>query len=228
MIATSGRPFNITIGRDLNGDTVYTDRPAFAPAGADCTNPIFRCTPFGNFVVTPALGDARIPRNFGNGPGSFTVNLRVSKSFGFGSERNNASAQENRRGAGGEEGGGGQRRTFGMGGMGGGGLRGGGGGGRGGGGFGGGGGRGGGGGGGFGGGESDKRYSLTFSLNFNNLLNHTNLSNPIGNLSSQLFGTSTSTAGFFGGFGGGGGGGGFVPGGTAYNRRIEAQIRFSF
>src|SRR5205085_3731157 len=26
----SGRPFNITTGRDLNGDTLFTDRPAFA------------------------------------------------------------------------------------------------------------------------------------------------------------------------------------------------------
>ena len=29
-MATSGRPFNITVGRDLNGDTLFTDRPAFA------------------------------------------------------------------------------------------------------------------------------------------------------------------------------------------------------
>src|SRR5437667_251579 len=68
----------------------------------------------------------------------------------------------------------------------------------------GGGGRGGGGGGRGGGGgqESGKRYSLTFSLNFQNLLNHTNEANPIGNLSSTLFGISTSSGGNFGGFGG--------------------------
>jgi len=56
-------------------------------------------------------------------------------------------------------------------------------------------------------------------MNFNNILNHTNLSNPIGNLGSLLFGTSTSTSGGFGGFGGGN---------TAYNRRIDVQVRFSF
>ena len=44
---------------------------------------------------------------------------------------------------------------------------------------------------------------------------------PVGNLSSQLFGESLSTAG---GFGGGGGGGNPAAG----NRRIIGQVRFSF
>jgi CspA family cold shock protein len=75
--------------------------------------------------------------------------------------------------------------------------------------------------GGFGGGGSagSSKYSLTFSLNFQNILNHTNLAAPVGNLGSGLFGESTSTAGGFGGFGA-------AP--SAYNRRIDAQIRFSF
>src|ERR1035441_10973928 len=30
LVATSTRPFNMTVGRDLNGDTIFTDRPAFA------------------------------------------------------------------------------------------------------------------------------------------------------------------------------------------------------
>jgi hypothetical protein len=156
-----------------------------------------------------------IPRNFGEGPGSTTVNLRVSKTWTFGSEGGaNANRQGGQDGRGGNDG---QRAI--MGGMGGG---------RGpggpGGGAPGGGGRGfpgGGGGGGFGGGGGGNsgRYNLTFSVNFNNILNHTNLGNPVGNLGSQLFGQSTSTTGGFGGFGGGN---------AAYNRRIDAQIRFSF
>ena len=79
----------------------------------------------------------------------------------------------------------------------------------------------GGGGGGFGGGGGggNGRYNLTFSVNFQNLLNHANLNNPIGNLGSALFGQSTAIASGFGGFGGGS---------AAYNRRIDAQIRFSF
>lgn len=221
VIVQSGRPFNITLGRDVNGDTLNTERPALAPAGADCADQInIKCTPYGNFKLTFAPGDVMIPRNFGEGPGSTTVNLRVSKTWSFGSEGGGANA--NRQNGQGDQRTDGQRGAMmgggmagrGPGGPGGGGPGGGGGGrGPGGGGF-------GGGGGGFGGaGGNTGRYNLTFSLNFNNLLNHTNLNNPIGNLGSSLFGQSTSTAGVFGGFGGGG---------AAYNRRIDAQLRFSF
>ena len=87
MIVQSGRPFNITLGRDINGDTFNTERPALAPAGADCSDTInIKCTPYGNFKLTFAPGDVMIPRNFGEGPGSTTVNLRVSKTWSFGSE----------------------------------------------------------------------------------------------------------------------------------------------
>src|SRR5687768_16113431 len=66
----------------------------------------------------------------------------------------------------------------------------------------------------------EKRYTLTFSVNIQNLLNTTNLSNPIGNLSSPRFGESTSTSGSFG----------FGPSGSAAagNRRIQVQVRFGF
>ena len=66
---------------------------------------------------------------------------------------------------------------------------------------------------------AEKRYTLTLSVNIQNLLNHTNLTNPIGNLSSPQFGQSISTAGGFGG-----------PGGSsaAGNRRMQVQIRFGF
>jgi len=75
-----------------------------------------------------------------------------------------------------------------------------------------------------GGGQTGKRYNLTFSLNFQNILNHANLGRPNGNLSSTFFGISTTSGGNFGGFGGGRGGGGTPP----YNRLIDASIRFSF
>ena len=208
VIIQSGRPFNITLGRDLNGDTFNLERPALAPAGANCDDPNIRCTPYGNFKLTFGPGDVMIPRNFAEGPGSTTVNLRVSKTWNFGSEGSTASNtndQQNRDR---------QRSTMMGGGMAGGRGPGGPGGGA----------RGGFGGpdrGGFGGGGSagSSKYSLTFSLNFQNILNHTNLAAPVGNLGSGLFGESTSTAGGFGGFGA-------AP--SAYNRRIDAQIRFSF
>ena len=214
VILQSGRPFNITLGRDLNGDTFNLERPALAPAGANCDDPNIRCTPFGNFKLNPGPGDVIIPRNFAEGPGSVTVNLRVSKTWSFGSEGGSSSANQNRQDGQRD----GRNATMMGGGMAGGGR------GPGGGGPGGGGGRGGfggpgGGGFGGGGGAPGSRYSLTFSLNFNNILNHTNLGNPVGNLGSSLFGESTATAGGFGGFGGAA---------AAYNRRIDAQIRFSF
>ena len=209
VIVQSGRPFNITLGRDINGDTLNTERPSLAPSGADCSDSVnFRCTPFGNFKLTFAPGDVMIPRNFGEGPGSTTVNVRVSKTWSFGSEGGANARQQNRPdgqrndGQRGMMGGGMAGRGPGGGGPGGGGR----------------GGFGGPGGGGFGGGGGG-RYNLTFSVNFQNVLNHVNLNNPVGNLGSALFGQSTATAGGFGGFG---------QGNPAYNRRIDAQIRFSF
>lgn len=67
------------------------------------------------------------------------------------------------------------------------------------------------------GGDGGAGKGLTFSLSAQNLLNHVNPSTPVGNLTSQLFGQSLSTAG---GFGSGGGSGG--------NRRIELQARVGF
>ena len=98
IIVQSGRPFNITLGRDINGDTLNTERPSLAPAGADCSDINFRCTPFGNFKLTFAPGDVMIPRNFGEGPGSTTVNFRVSKTWSFGSEGGSNANQQNRPG----------------------------------------------------------------------------------------------------------------------------------
>ena len=45
-----------------------------------------------------------------------------------------------------------------------------------------------------GGPSPEKKYTVTFSVNIQNLLNNTNLSQPIGNLSSTRFGESFSTA----------------------------------
>jgi len=84
--AGTGRPFNIITGQDINGDDIFTERPSFAPAGVDCANPPVNivCTRFGNFNLRPAPGEKLIPRNYGQGPGYFSVNLRVMKSWSFG------------------------------------------------------------------------------------------------------------------------------------------------
>ncbi|MGH9966419.1 MAG: carboxypeptidase regulatory-like domain-containing protein [Pyrinomonadaceae bacterium] len=238
---SSGRPFNVATGLDSNLDRLYTERPSFAPDGVDCDHPPANivCTSLGNFNLLPAPGEPLIPRNFGEGPGFFSANVRISKTWSFGTmpsanvaNRTQQSAQGQqtaaagggREGRGGPGGAGGVPRVPGAGGGGpGGGGPGGGGGG---------GGRGGGGGGGGGGGfqgagapggAEAKRYSIQFSVNFSNLFNKVNLSNPVGNLSSPSFGESLALGGQFGGFGGGGGGGG-----GAGNRRVSAQIRFNF
>jgi hypothetical protein len=121
-------------------------------------------------------GDQIIPRNFGQAPGAFVVNLRISRAFAFGTVGrggNNAAARQQtqvasamaaagpRAAAGGPQGPGGAP-------------------------------------------PSEKRYNLNVSINFQNLLNHVNLGPPVGNLSSPSFGESLGLGGSFGGFGGAG------------------------
>ena len=81
MFATSGRPFNIITGRDTNGDTVFSERPAFA---TDLNKPGVVVTPLGAFDPNPSPGQTIIPRNFGRGPGFISFNLGLSKTIKFG------------------------------------------------------------------------------------------------------------------------------------------------
>ena len=81
MIANSGNTFNITTGRDTNGDTYFSERPAFA---TDLNEPGVIVTPLGAFDPTPSPGQTIIPRNFGRGPGYVSVNPSMSKTFKFG------------------------------------------------------------------------------------------------------------------------------------------------
>jgi len=226
IFASTGSPFNITTGFDNNRDTLFTDRPAFASASTLPKN--LRSTRFGNFDIDPLPGTPVIPRNYGQNPGQFTVNLRINKNFSFGdapgaaSRRTaaNAPAGTDQTAAAGDAAGGGRRGGRGGGGAGGGGRPGG---------AGGGGPRGGGGGpfggggifGGGGGGAEQKRYNVSLGINIHNIFNRTNPGAYTGNLSSRFFGLSTQSGGFRGG-------GPFGGGGAAGNRSVEAQIRFSF
>jgi len=81
LTMTSGRPYNITIGKDLNGDGLFTDRPAFA---TDLSRSSVVRTAQGVFDLAPVPGATIIPRNFGEGPGTVAANLRVAKTFTFG------------------------------------------------------------------------------------------------------------------------------------------------
>ena len=180
IVYTTGRPFNIVTGRDTNGDGLFTERPAFATAQTDLEN--FRRTNFGNFDLGPAPGQELIPRNYGLGPGFFSVNMGISRSFQFGNLPAPAAAAAAKPApspAPAQPAGTKPSNAP----------------------------------------AAEKRYTLTLSVNIQNLLNHTNLTNPIGNLSSPQFGQSISTAGGFGG-----------PGGSsaAGNRRIQVQVRLGF
>ncbi|HKQ87462.1 MAG TPA: carboxypeptidase regulatory-like domain-containing protein [Candidatus Acidoferrales bacterium] len=221
ITGSSGSPFNITTGSIYwNGNTAAGNRPVLVANAAGRTGLI--PTPYGlllNGPPDPSLGDRILPINYATGPGNFTVNLRVAKSFAFGRPREAATNAANNGGPGGEGGRGGPGGGFGGRGPGGGGE----GGGRG--GAGGGGGRGGFGGGGFGGGRggggrgganAGRRYTLTLSANARNLFNHVNPGQPNGTDTSPNFLKSTSLGG--GGFGGG----------SIYNRQISVQAVFSF
>lgn len=201
MIASSGSPYNITLSQDLIGSSQFNQRPAFATS---VTSPNDVEVPgFGIFDTVPQPGEKLVPINSLTGPGRFTLNVRLAKTFGFGPENKGPS------GAGGGQGGG-------PGGYGGG--RGGGGGGRN--PFGGGGGPGGGGSG------SSKRYSITLSVNARNVFNNVNLGTPSAVLSPPTPDSPTATFSRFFGVSNALAGGPYSSG--AANRQIYLQAGFSF
>src|SRR6267154_2127301 len=167
MIATSGSLFNVTTGVDAFGDLQFNQRAAFAAC-----SPVNQ-TPYGCFDPNVKAGEKIVPINFLTGPGKFTLNLRLSRAFGFGKKAETANT-----GPGGGHGAGG---TFGRGPGGGGpGQR-----------------------GGFGGrgpsgpdsNLSNHRYGLTFSVAVRNIFNNVNVDTPVGDVSSRLFGQSNGLAG---------------------------------
>ncbi|MGH9752364.1 MAG: TonB-dependent receptor [Blastocatellia bacterium] len=175
ITASSGSAFSVTTGFDENGDTSLNDRPAGLARNADLPASLYSlipnrcisgCQPGGSPVL---LVDYLIA-NFPNGvkaenPGSFNVNLSISRTFSFG-ERKNASARQGPGGFPGGGGGGG-RRGMGPGGM------------------------GGMGGGPFGGGENG-RFNVQLTAQITNLFNRVNYGSYSGSLGSPYFLQSSS------------------------------------
>ena len=197
MIATSGVPYNITLSQDLIGSSQFNQRPSLttAPAGGS----VITVPGFGNFQTLPSIND-EIPVNSLTSEGRFTLNLRLSKTFGFGRD---TKGQNSGGGQGGGPGGGGGR-----------------GGGRGGSPF--------GGGPGFGGGsDTTRRYSLTLSVNARNVFNNVNLAVPsaVLNPPATAGGNASYSTAFFG-ISNGLAGGPFSS--AASNRQIYLQASFSF
>jgi hypothetical protein len=96
--ATASNKFNITIGRDINGDAVFTDRPALA---TDLSKPSVIVTPLGAFDTDPGAGQQIIGPFTGKGPAFVLLNQRISKTINFGggspSTSGNKSVQDARR-----------------------------------------------------------------------------------------------------------------------------------
>jgi len=157
LIAQSGPPFNITTGQDLYGIDTFNARPTAGTCGSSGVI----STTYGCFNQTAQPGQIGIPINGETGPARFSLNLRLSKTFGFGPKRETAG-----------RGGGMSGGTFGRGPGGPHGDH-----------------------GGMWGGPSENHYNLTLSVNARNVFNHVNVSNPIGNLSSPLFGESNGLVG---------------------------------
>ena len=82
LLMSSGQPFNLTLGQDLIGSSVFNQRPAFASALSLPQNVIQ--TRLGAFDTVPQPGETIVPINYVTGPAQFTLNLRLSKTFGFG------------------------------------------------------------------------------------------------------------------------------------------------
>lgn len=110
MVVSSGSPYNIVSPLDLNGDSQYNDRPGLV-SSTTCSSvqnaagsPIY-CTPLGTFDATGATGTL-VPINYGTGPNHFVMNLRLTKTFGFGPKTKGSTGPG---GPGGPGGGGGRR-----------------------------------------------------------------------------------------------------------------------
>lgn len=170
--ANSGTPFNITTGRDLTGNNQFNARPTYA---ASCSELNAVQTAYGCLDADPTAtpngaSEKIVPYNLGTGPVNVSLNLRLSKVFGFGPETGG------RAGAGG--GGRGEMRGGGLGGRGLSGNQ---------------------GGPGRVDAATPRKYNLTFMAMAQNLFNHENLGPPNGTLTSSFFGKSQSLAGgFFG------------------------------
>ncbi len=173
MIVSSGSPFNITSPFDLNGDSQYNNRPGLVststcPTAVNSAGSAIYCTPLGTFDATGLTGTP-LPINYGTGPERFVMNLRLTKTFGFGRSTKSGGAVQGGPGGpggGGGRGGGPRGPLFGGGGpM-------------------------------MSSSNSDRRYNLTLGISARNAFNNVNVTNPSGVLGSNFFGVSNNIQGF--------------------------------
>jgi hypothetical protein len=166
LTVNTGPPFDITAGQDLYGTTLFNARPAFA---TDAAKPGVVPTQYGLLDPNPTPGEPLVPRNYGRGPGQIMLNMRVSRTFTFGSREGRAPAVTNPGGVSGGPTGGPARgepgSPFSLGGA------------------------------GSGSATANRRYSLVVSMQMRNLTNHNNPGPIIGNIASPIFGQANQPAG---------------------------------
>lgn len=158
----SGAPFNITAGSDLYGTTLFNGRPGIA---TDPNKPGLIQTQYGLLDPNPTPGEQLLPRNYGRGPGLVAVNVRLTKTFGFGggekSLAKTATAQNQTTGAANPalaSGGVGMRSIIGT-------------------------------------PVTRRRYNLNVGISARNVLNHTNPGPITGDITSPYFGRANQMAG---------------------------------
>jgi hypothetical protein len=174
LIYTSGSPYSITISRDLIGSSQFNQRPALATAPLDPLAVV--TTKFGTFDTLPQpndlpeLNEKIVPINSLTGPAHFTLNLRLSKTWGFGGETSSGGAGQGGGPGGGRGPGGGGGGSHGgfitQGGMG-------------------------------GGATTNRRYNVTLGLNVRNVFNYENVALPSGVLIPPETPTGTASVPFF-------------------------------
>src|SRR5262249_19706707 len=80
----SGAPYDLTLGRDIYGNTERNARPAVY-TGQLLPGQTLIPTPLGDFVsYVPGQAVDLVPRNSLTGAGLVSVNMRISRTFGFG------------------------------------------------------------------------------------------------------------------------------------------------
>ena len=157
LVASSGNPINITTPLDLNGDSIFNDRPGLVSTTTCPTTVLpgagssIDCTPLGTFDAMPTASEKIAPINYGTSPSHVSLNFRLAKTFGFGPKLKGTGNLGQQGGPGGGGRGGGPRGPL----------------------FGGGGPQ-------MGGAASDRRYNVTLSASVRNVFNKVNVGNPAG------------------------------------------------
>jgi hypothetical protein len=170
VVVQSGAPFDIITSQDVYGDTLLSARPGIP---SNPNKPGLIQTSYGLLDPNPSPGEAILPRNFGRGPGLFSVDLRLSRTWGLGTAQGGARPRRNASagpaeaapaapsaGPAGRGGIGGFDNV----------------------------------GSGVAGSTSESRYSLTASVAARNIFNHVNPGPIIGDINSPLFGQANQIA----------------------------------